>query len=147
MNDNDSNNNDLNYKLYLDERKWLMDARLKSTLAFDRSILVLLGGAFALSLTIITRVFPNIKFGTKWILICAWILFYLCLLSNLISFLTSQSACSKQIKIVEKELLGTSNIQSLKNKPALWTNALNIISIITFILGVISLAIFSILNL
>ena len=59
MNDNNSNSNDndLNCKLYLDERKWLMDARLKTSLEFDRSILVLLGGAFALSLTLITKFF------------------------------------------------------------------------------------------
>jgi hypothetical protein len=69
----------------------------------------------------------------------------------LISFLTSQFACSKQREILEAEYFdnhsGYDKKAIFKNKTAIWTKRLNILSIFTFIIGVIFLAIFSIINL
>lgn len=148
----DSNgDSDLKYRVYLEERKSLVGAKREGSRLFDKAILYLTAGAFGLSLTFIRQIVPSIKSGTVFILICAWAGFCMSLISTLISFLTSQSACSKQIEILEGEYVDNHNSQDRKtnhrNKPAIWTKRLNILSIFTFIIGVIFLAIFSIVNL
>lgn len=144
-----TNNNDLKYKVYLEERSSLIDAKREGSLLFDKAILTLAAGAFGLSLTFIRQVAPNIIPETIFLLICAWTMFCISLLSTLISFLTSQVACSKQIEILETEDLDNQSNQDKKsyNKLSICTWRLNILSISTFIIGVISLAIFSIFNL
>lgn len=148
--DSDSND-DFKYKVYLEERKSLVDAEREGSRLFDKAILTLAAGAFGLSLTFIRQIVPNIISGTMFMLICAWVGFCISLLSTLISFLTSQFACSKQREILEAEYFdnhsGYNKKAIFKNKTAIWTKRLNILSIFTFIFGVIFLAIFSIINL
>lgn len=144
-------NNNLKYKVYLEERKSLVDAEREGSRLFDRAILTLAAGAFGLSLVFIRQIVPNIKPGTLFMLIFAWVGFSVSILSTLVSFLTSQFACSKQREILEAEYFNNHSNQDkkdkFKNKHAIWTKGLNIFSIITFIIGVIFLAIFSIVNL
>lgn len=152
MNKLDSDiNDDFKYKVYLEERKSLVDAEREGSRLFDKAILTLAAGAFGLSLTFIRQIVPNIISGTMFMLICAWVGFCISLLSTLISFLTSQFACSKQREILEAEYFdnysGYDKKAIFKNKTAIWTKRLNILSIFTFIIGVIFLAIFSIINL
>ena len=148
----DSGSNDgFKYKVYLEERKSLIDAELEGSRLFDKAILTLAAGAFGLSLTFIRQIVPNIKSGTVFMLIYAWVGFCISLLFTLISFLTSQLACSKQIKILEVEYLNNQSDHdkkaNLKNMASVCTRWLNILSIFAFIIGVIFLAIFSISNL
>jgi len=148
----DSDSNDVfKYKVYLEERKSLVDAEREGSRLFDRAILTLAAGAFGLSLTFIRQIVSNIESGTVFMLICAWVGFCISLLSTLISFLTSQSACLKQIKRLEAEYLDNKSDQdkeaNLKNMASVCTWCLNILSIFAFIIGVIFLAIFSISNL
>jgi len=142
---------DLKYKVYLDERKLLVDAEREQSRLFDRAILTLSAGAFGLSLTFIRQIVPNIKSGTMLFLIIAWASFCMSLLLTLISFLTSQYACRRQIEILGVEFLNDNNDTkkeaNLKNKEATCTKILNCFSLFFFIVGVISLAIFSIVNL
>lgn len=133
------------YQVYLEERKQLIAAERDTAQQFDKAILTLAAGALALSLTFITKIAPQPKSYSKWFLIGAWILFCLSLLSTLISFLTSQVACREQRNILDEDILGKNTDK--KNKYALWTNKLNWLSIISFILGVIFLLIFSGTNL
>jgi len=147
----ESNSNDnFKYKVYLEERKLLVDAIREGARSFDKTILALASGAFGLSLTFIRQISPNIKSGTIFLLICAWVGFCISLLFTLSSFLTSQSACLKEIKILEVEYLNNQSDHNkkanLKNKASVFTWWLNILSISTFIIGVIFLAIFSISN-
>jgi len=146
----DSNDN-LKYKVYLEERKSLVDAVREGARSFDKTILALASGAFGLSLTFIRQISPNIRPEIVFLLIYAWIGFCISLLSTLISFLTSQSACLKQIKTLEAEYLNSQSDHdkkdNLKNMASVCTWWLNILSIFAFIIGVIFLAIFSISNL
>lgn len=143
-------NNNLKYKVYLEERKSLVDAEREGSRLFDRAILTLAAGAFGISLAFIRQIVPNIKSGTLFLLICAWAGFSLSILSTLISFLTSQSACSRQRDILEAEYFNSDDKRpenKMKNIPAIWTKRLNIISVVSFLAGVILLAIFSSINL
>ncbi len=148
---NSNNNKDLEYKVYLEERKLLVDTEREEARLFDKAILTLAAGAFGLSLTFIRQIVPNIKYETLWILIVAWAGFCVSLLSTLISFLTSQSAFRRQREILEVEWLDNSSKKNekdnLENTPAIWTKRLNIISIVAFIIGAVFLTTFSIINL
>ena len=148
---NSDSNDDFKYKVYLEERKSLVDAEREGSRSFDKAILTLAAGAFGLSLTFIRQIVPNIESGTMFMLICAWVGFCISLFSTLISFLTSQSACLKQIEILEAEHLNNQSNHdketNLKNMASDYTQRLNILSISAFIIGVIFLAIFSISNL
>ena len=144
-------NENLKYKMYLEERKILVDALREGARSFDKTILVLASGAFGLSLTFIKQISPNIKAETVSLLVYAWGGFCISILSTLISFLTSQNACSKQIQILEAEYLDNQNTctkeTTRKNKVAVFTYRLNILSILSFVAGVFFLAIFAISNL
>ncbi|MCL5022548.1 MAG: hypothetical protein M1497_04125 [Nitrospirae bacterium] len=133
------------YRVYLEERKQLITAERDTVQQFDRSILTLAAGALALSITFINQIAPEPKLSSICWLIAAWSLFCLSLLSTLISFLTSQAACRKQRDILDGEISGEEADRT--NKAASWTNGLNYFSIAFFILGVVSLVVFSAINL
>jgi len=154
MSENNYNKiDDLEYHVYLDERKALIDAERESARLFDKAILTLTSGAFGLSLAFIRQIVPSIRCGTKLFLIFGWTGFSLSLLSTLISFLISQFACRKQREILELEYSrdqkqnSQEDKQNIKNKWARCTNRLNISSLVFFILGLIFLAVFVIINL
>jgi len=151
MNQNSTNEKDFKYKLYLEERRLLIDAEREGARSFDKAILTLAAGAFGLSLTFIRQIVPNIEAGTLYLLISAWAGFAISMLFTLVSFLTSQRACARQREILEEEYFDKSDNRDrkaqTKNKFAIWTDWLNRLSIITFIIGVILLALFSISNL
>jgi magnesium-transporting ATPase (P-type) len=130
------------YKVYLEERKQLIEAERETAQQFDKAILTLAAGALALSITFINQIAPNPKPHSIYFLVGAWILFCASLLSTLISFLTSQVACRKQRDILDNKISSKKN-----NKAASWTNGLNYCSIVFFILGVVSLIVFSAINL
>lgn len=135
------------YQVYLDERKALIDANREAARLFDKAILTLTAGAFGLSLAFIRQIAPSIREGTIYCLIFGWAGFSLSLLSTLISFLSSQYACKRQIEILELDYIDNQNSLKEKNIPAILTKCLNILSIFFFILGLVFLAIFIILNL
>ena len=152
MNNLDSENNkNLNYQVYLDERKSLVDAKREGTHSFDKAILTLAGGAFGLSLTFIRQFKQHTIPNCKFMLALAWTGFCISMLSTLISFLTSQSACSKQIEILEVAFCSQNKDvdtrANQKNNFSIWTKRLNVISIFSFIAGTICLAYFTIINL
>jgi len=136
------------YKVYLEERKSLIDAELEQTRHFDKYILTLAAGTFGLSLLFIKQIAPQPATGTIWLLVSAWAAFGASILSTLISFLLSQEACSKQRKILaEWYKENTERKEEIKNVFAAWTKGLNWTSMSLFIIGVVFLIIFSALNL
>ncbi|MDD5014531.1 MAG: hypothetical protein PHW73_05450 [Atribacterota bacterium] len=66
-NQNSNSNENLNYKIYLEERKLLVDASRESAQSFDKTMLVLASGAFGLSLTFIRQIFPIINYEEMWV--------------------------------------------------------------------------------
>ena len=140
-----TDNKDLQYRVYLAERKALVEAEQEGAKFFDKAILTLTAGAFGLSLTFIRQIVPSIKYCTKFLLILGWTGFCLSLLSTLVSFLTSQAACRRQRRILESVFCKEGAEE--KNALAQVTHGLNIFSICAFIVGMIFLALFVILNL
>ena len=139
------NNKHDEYKVYLDERKQLIDSERKTAQQFDKGILTLAAGALALSITFINQIAPLPKADSMHWLIIAWSSLCLSLLSTLISFLTSQVACRKQRDILDAKIARKE--ESENNKAASWTNRLNYFSIAFFILGIIFIIVFASINL
>lgn len=149
--ENPTSSEDLYYKVYLEERKLLIDAEKESTRSLDKAILTLSAGALGLSLTFIRQIVPIIKEGTFFLLILAWGLFCVSILSTLFSFLTSQQAFARQREILDTTYPEWKKCKPIpsdqKNRPAKCTNVLNIAGIVSFMFGVVCLAIFTIVNL
>ncbi|MDP3297162.1 MAG: hypothetical protein Q8N09_06150 [Thermodesulfovibrionia bacterium] len=137
------------YKIYLEERKLLIEAERETAQQFDKAILTLAAGALALSITFIQQIAPNPKSESIYYLIGAWISFCLSMLLTLISFLTSQKACRRQRDLLDEEISQSNKkcSNTKDNKAAFWTNLLNYFSIGFFILGVALLIVFSAINL
>jgi hypothetical protein len=133
-------------KAHLEERKSLINASLETAKSFDKAILTLSAAAFGISLTFIRQIAPYLNRNTIPLLITSWIFFALSILSTLIAFLTSQAASLRQIDILESYFSGNVEISNQSNAFIFWTWLFNIASIITFIIGTISLSIFSIIN-
>lgn len=151
------------HKVLYKEREILIDEYREATRSFDQNMLTLSAGALGLSITFINFIAPT-PHETTYV-VYAWYFFISTLLSTLISFLTSQSACRKQMVNLD-HMINASQVKSkcgwkyfipwwMKKKKAsckdcysrnCWANVtlvLNIISIILFILGVICFAIFA----
>jgi len=96
--ENQINNQSEEYKIYSEERKILVAAEQNTAQQFDKYILTLAAGALALSITFIKQIAPNPNPNSLCLLLIAWFLFSLSILSTLISHLTSQSACRRQVE-------------------------------------------------
>jgi len=145
MADSDNKQENIKYQTYINERNTLITAEKESSQYFDKAILTLAAGALGLSLTFIDKIAPSPKGCTVYILGVAWFFFCTSMLSTLISFLTSQSACRKQREILENEFFNKDRPK--QNTAATITNVLNWIAIVLFILGVLFLITFSFINL
>lgn len=143
---------ELEYGVYLEERKSLIHLKFEESRLFDKAILTLAAGALGLSLAFIRQISPEPQSWSIPVLAIAWAGFCLSILSTLISFLTSQQACSRQLQILEARYVPEEGEASLKeannkNTPATWTRWFNYLSIVFFVVGVVLLAVFSIFNL
>lgn len=135
----------IKYKVYIDERKALVDASQEQSKNFDKYILTLAAGTFGLSLLFIKQIVPNPQADTLPILFGAWVSFCVSIILTIISFQISIEAHLRQIKILENTFFGIN--QNLTNTYAIATKGLNWVSAAFFMVGVILLVIFSVLNL
>jgi hypothetical protein len=132
----------LEREAYLEERKTLVEAEGEASQSLDRALITLSAGAFGLSLAFIIQVAPEPKALCS--LYLAWGGFIISLLSILLSFLASQQGFRRA-----RDVLDT-YYQTEEREANGWdklTGTLNVVSIISFILGVVSLAYFAVRNL
>jgi hypothetical protein len=134
----------LERQTYLDERKLLVDAEREAARSFDKAMLTLSAGAFALSITFVREIAPSP--GCGCFLFVAWFMFGLAILSTLISFLVSQRAMRRQRDILENAYRTASSVDGQENTPATVTKHLNFLSIVLFGIGLIMMVIFAIQN-
>ena len=124
--------------------KQSIDAEERAAQSFDKSILTLSGGALLLSITFLQYIAPEPILAPA--LFAAWLGFIGSLVTMLASLLTSQCALRQLRELIDARYC--SNGQSVQQKEgyATATKYLNVASIILFVGGVISLAIFSMAN-
>ena len=132
----------LEREAYLEERTTLVEAEGEASQSLDRTLITISAGAFGLSLAFIVQVAPEPK--ALWSLYLAWGGFIFSLLSILLSFLASQQGFRRA-----RDILDT-YYQTKEREANGWdtlTGTLNVVSIASFIVGVVSLAYFAVRNL
>ncbi|MCK5564326.1 MAG: hypothetical protein KAJ07_03695 [Planctomycetes bacterium] len=147
-NEKDSQGNDASeseaYKVFLDHRQTLIESRFQISIGLDKAILTLSAGALAISMTFITDI---IKTPTSiWQLITAWFLFGVAIASDLLSIYFCQMAYGKGIKNLDANYSEQTSTHN-KNNWSIVTRVGAVVSIFTFILGLLFLGLFIRINL
>lgn len=131
---------------YLEERKMLIEAEGEAAQSFDKALTTLSAGAFGLSLAFIRFIAPAPQ-AVGWLYV-AWSGLVLSLLSVLLSFLMSQYAFRRQRDILDADYIAEEQADEQEsNGWAIATGRLNLLSIVSFVVGVVALAYFAIRNL
>ncbi|GEM_PF-1516913 len=145
--DNSYDYEKLKYQIYSEERKLLISTEQEQAKTFDKYILTISSGALGLSLAFI-KLIQNIETGSENWLFAAWALFSLSTLSTLISFLTGQAACRRQVKILEASFFPEEQEEKSddRNPHSTATGILNVSSIALLILGFATFIIFAFQN-
>jgi len=148
-----SDANTARYQIYLTERSELNRGAAAGANAFDRTLTSLSAGGIAFSLTYVQVFFDGLdQVLSSWLLLVSWTGFLVSLLVTLISFLTSQKAYGRQVEILETAFLhddeeASNTGQSVENRWRVATNALNLVSLGAFIIGVVNISVFVARNL
>jgi hypothetical protein len=139
---------DVNYQVYVDERKSLVEAEKTTADHFDNNILTLAAGALGISLVFLEKIAPEPNPKTLIYLYLAWASLVSSLLIILSSQLTGQYAYRRARDLLEDEFFPEENKENRKkgNRWGRTTQILNWASIVAFIVGVTALALFSIQN-
>jgi hypothetical protein len=151
------------YDSYVKERDGLRDASLQISERYDKWMLVLSGGALALSLTFIEKIAPHPLPWSFVVLLVAWILLIVSVVLELHALATSQRALTEQVSLLDREYQSFLNSLSslnemvsvdsigapivVENEFAAKTRVLNAWSLRAFIAGIVFLCIFSAVNL
>lgn len=133
------------YDVYFKEREFLTSVRYQTIQQLDKAILTLSAGAFGISLAFIKQIVSPGRIVAIDLLSNSWICFISSILLTLLSFFTSQIACSRAIDILEDEYF--KGRKGGVNISAYFTKIFTFISMILFIVGIICLARFGLLNL
>jgi hypothetical protein len=140
------NTDDVNYQVYIDERKALVKAEQACADHFDKGIMTLAAGALGISLVFIEKIAPTPDPKTLNLLYMAWFSLVLSLLATLSSLLTGQYAFRRARVILENKFFPEQTSGNSKNGWAIFSQILNWSSVVMFITGAITLALFSIEN-
>ncbi len=120
-------------------RQWLVQTHHEATKDFDRSVLVLAGGALGLSITFIHDIAPN---PTHKLLVgTSWTLFAVALLATFLSYLASEGV---HLKRIADEDAGTEWGRSYLG---IATTGLNVLAAIGVVGGFVFLVTFALYNL
>ncbi len=128
---------------YISYYRYLLDLQCEATRSFDKAMLTLSGGALGLSLVFIRDIAQH-PVHTNWV-IASWVLFGLSLLFTLISFRTAKIMLQKRRIAAGQEYRGKP-VDTSWSKWDLVTTWLNRMTMVSFFLGTITLAVFIRLN-
>jgi hypothetical protein len=134
----------LEREAYLEERKTLIEAEGEASQSLDKTLITLSAGAFGLSLLFISRIATKPE-ALPW-LYAAWIGFIASLVLILASFLLSQWAFRRALDILDEYYRNPTEDEAT-NGWSVATGWLTGLSGISFVVGVIMLAVFAVKNL
>lgn len=125
-------------------RTFLVKASQKESEAYDKAVMTLSGGALGISLTFIHSIVPTPRSDTVYLLAIGWGFLATSVVAILISKLTSQWALRKAIRQVDERTIHQERPGAAFSA---WTVFLNVAAGTAFLLGVVFLAWFTIVNL
>lgn len=121
-------------------RKLLQDLETKAQEQYDKTVLMLSGGALGVSFTFLKDIVSLDSAIHIWLLIIAWSAWTLSCSAVLWSFYSSRLAMRQAIKDLD-------NGVETKNKSDFWTSALNFSAGLLFVVGLASMIAFAYFNL
>jgi len=126
-------------------RKSVYENKVKSEDDFEKYITLISSGALALSITFIEKIVPLNLANVKWILIVGWVLLTVTLFVSLISHFYSRKFSESTIDDIDNNLDYQSILANInkRNKSLEW---LNVSTISSLFLGIISIVIFVSIN-
>lgn len=127
---------------YLAELQQIEDLISDQTTSLDKTLITLSAGAFGLTIAFVTQVAPNPE--AKWVMITAWSSFGLALCCTLLSFYVSIYALRREKLLRDKIYYPDQKGEVEDRNPfAHAVSILNGLAIVSFVAGVIALAIFA----
>ncbi|WP_020402142.1 hypothetical protein [Gracilimonas tropica] len=138
------------YDIYKEERQRLDDAAREVGARYDKNTLLLAGGALVISITFIEKISPSPSGWSMWLIGVSWLLLIVSIICQLYAIGESQNSIRRQIEILDLEIKKNFNqIDEFDNtnKYIERTGTLNRVALWSFIIGVIFLCAFSIVNL
>jgi len=132
------------FKQYIDK---LNDIKIENERLLARNTLIISGGAFTLSVTLLKEVYTNPLPWTKAFLIASWVLFGLCAFLQFYSDHLSSLAIDIQRKnYTDCYPENLDQLEKLPNKYTVWVRFINLITPWIICLGFMSMIIFSACN-
>lgn len=145
------------YASYTAERKDINETALKISERFDKNILIVGGGALAVSLTFLEKIAPNPSIGYLWILGVSWFFLVVSILTHLMALAYGQRAIRRQMEILDNDysryLSSPTPEEEVRKRTAhintfsMMTGLFSEVSLWTVVVGVFLLCLFSILSL
>lgn len=143
----DQSNMEERKKLYARTRDDLLARNLSNSEKYDNAILTLSTGLLGLSLAFIKDIVPLAQSHYVFLLIMSWCAFGASIVSTLVSFALSQRGIERQLEYAGKYYLEElEEFLDKKNRPKQWTDFVNYLSGILFIVGIITTILFVSLN-
>lgn len=124
-------------------RTFLVNAEKKAQEDFDKTILTLSGGALGVSLAFVKDIIGPNPIQIAWVLLLSWGFWITSLTSILISFYTSQKALRKTVLQIDSNDIYGKVPGGFLSKI---TSALNLLGMLFFIFGIISIVVFAYKN-
>lgn len=145
---NENKRREEQYKIFMEERKTLISTSNEQANQYSKAVMALAGLFLGFSLTFIKEIAPDpIPPETYPYLILSWISFGSSLLCVVLAFLVAQYAFLRQVSLSQEAILNPSGKKTPQNSKICFINILNFGSFIFFLLGIVSLLIFSGINL
>jgi hypothetical protein len=103
------------YDVYLSERATLGEQQFRTSQAFDKAILTVSAGAFALTPALIQTLGAGTALSCKWLAVMGWAFLGIAVVATLFAMTASQKACMAQVQVIEDRYLEPdSNVRSNK---------------------------------
>src|SRR5579871_2484192 len=136
----------LDDKVYLEERRGLIEQEAEQSRSYDKAILTMTAGGLGLSLTFIKDIVPDFAACTSWLLYLGWALLVTSLLTTLCSFRASVQAFRRQRAILDRIQRGEGTHENSVNHVSRVTAWLNYASLVAFVGGAAAVTLFVALN-
>lgn len=136
-----------NQIMFSERRKELVDRQLSNSEGQDRAILTLSSSGLVLSVTFVRFVIDLNEAVYKWLLLTSWAFFALAVVSTILSYLIGQKAINDSIDVSYKYYIeDDDNYENVVPCSSKINDFVNLLSSITFMLAVVSIAAFIALN-
>lgn len=137
----------LERQTYLEHRKSLVELGVSQMASFDKTLLLLSTGALGASALFVDTFVGDSRIHNQTLLAFAWGLFATTMLANLLSYLTSWWDTDIERRALDCKYTDGDLDRPHKNPARTLTLALNVLALVFFAAGIITLLIFSYGNL